>query len=346
MVIADIIALLEARAPLTLAEPWDNVGLQVGSSDLETESCLLTVDVTRNSVREAKAAGASLIIAHHPLIFKPLAAVTGYTVAGQTVLAAARATVSVYVAHTNLDSSLSIGTAAALADQLGIARGAALVGGQTGGEESVAVTLTGPPPRIESALGAAGLSEAGWCEWQAKTNCAEGKVATRRELVLSRREASICVAAAQSAGLGVSVGTVPAAEQPQGLGMVTAVPQMRLDALATYVGRKLSAPSLSMVGDPARSVERVALVPGSGGEMVPQAAALADVMVTGEIKYHDALLASDLGLAVLAAGHYQTERPVLNLLARYLREATRGRLHPAISQESSDPFANVETPPH
>lgn len=343
MLATEIVALIEAQAPRGLAEPWDNVGLQVGNDDMETETCLLTVDVTRQSVREAKAVGASLIVAHHPLILRPLSALTAAGPVGQTVLAAARAMVSVYVAHTNLDASVAIGTSAALADQLGIARGPALAPAQAQGPGDVLVGLVGPPPRIDGALSAAGLADAGFWQWQAQTNAEEGKVVLKRELTLPSPTAERLVEAAHGAGLGVSTGRVPEAGPVNGIGMLCEVPEMRLDALAGYVERKLSTRQCATVGDPEQSIKRVALVPGSGGEMIGAAAAVADAMVTGEVKYHDAQLAAELGLCVICAGHYQTERPVLNLLARYLREASRGRLQPAISQENTDPFGASDT---
>jgi dinuclear metal center YbgI/SA1388 family protein len=265
MRITEIIALIEAAAPPATAEAWDNVGLQVGNPDAETNGCLLALDVTPETIREARQCGAGLVIAHHPLIFAPLASVTEQTPVGATILAAARGNVAVYVAHTNLDAAPAVGTAAALAEALGLPFGPVLAPVE-GGEH--------PGGEIPS---------------------------------------------------------------PRGIGMIVEVPALKLAALAEYVEGKL-ARTVSLVGDGERLVRFAALVPGSGGSLVEQAAAGADVMITGEIKYHEALDAAALGLGVIAAGHYDTERPVLNVLARHLKEATAGALQVGISQIRSDPF--------
>jgi putative NIF3 family GTP cyclohydrolase 1 type 2 len=63
----------------------------------------------------------------------------------------------------------------------------------------------------------------------------------------------------------------------------------------------------------------VAVLGGSGGSFIPEAAASgADAYVTGDLDYHDALLAESLGLAAVDAGHAATELPSLDPLARRL----------------------------
>jgi putative NIF3 family GTP cyclohydrolase 1 type 2 len=70
----------------------------------------------------------------------------------------------------------------------------------------------------------------------------------------------------------------------------------------------------------------VALVPGSGGELLHAAIdAGATCFVTGEMKHHEVLAALDRGCSVLLAGHKQTERPYLSVLASRLETALPGR---------------------
>ena len=126
MRISDVTAILEQIAPERTAEAWDNVGLQLGDPDGEANGCLLTLDVTPDTIPEARRCKAALIISHHPLIFQPLEAIRADAKVGETLLAAARAHVALYAAHTNLDNCLEHGTAAALAERLGLAPGPAL----------------------------------------------------------------------------------------------------------------------------------------------------------------------------------------------------------------------------
>jgi hypothetical protein len=69
---------------------------------------------------------------------------------------------------------------------------------------------------------------------------------------------------------------------------------------------------------PARVARRG--LPGSGGRLVPVAAAAgADVFVTGEVRYHNMREAEHHGLAIVELGHDRTEMPAVDLLARLIR---------------------------
>ena len=73
-------------------------------------------------------------------------------------------------------------------------------------------------------------------------------------------------------------------------------------------------------GDPQISVERIATTTGSAGSLVPIAlAAGAQVLVAGEVRYHDALAAEEDGLAILELGHDVTEWPLVGLLEKVVR---------------------------
>ena len=65
-------------------------------------------------------------------------------------------------------------------------------------------------------------------------------------------------------------------------------------------------------GDPDEVLERVAVVPGSGGEFSAQARARgAQVLVTGDVSHHAARAALESGLAIVDPGHAASERPGL-----------------------------------
>ena len=71
-----------------------------------------------------------------------------------------------------------------------------------------------------------------------------------------------------------------------------------------------------MAGDPNRPVQRVAVACGAGDDFLKDAArAGADVLLTGEARFHRALEAEALGIGLLTAGHYATERPGVEELA-------------------------------
>lgn len=103
MKLKHIIQQLEQLAPPSLAEPWDNVGLQVGDFEQEVSTVFVCLDVTSENVRQAKAQGADLILSHHPLLFSPPKQIVEQEVTGQILRELIRSNISVYSAHTNLD---------------------------------------------------------------------------------------------------------------------------------------------------------------------------------------------------------------------------------------------------
>jgi putative NIF3 family GTP cyclohydrolase 1 type 2 len=113
----------------------------------------------------------------------------------------------------------------------------------------------------------------------------------------------------------------PAAPQ-LGEGRVGHLPQPApLGEFARAVKAGLGAATVQTVGDPAAPVGRVAIVCGAGGEFLHDAVrARADVLLTGEVRFHDYLAAHAQGLALVLPGHYATERFGVEELAARLQE--------------------------
>lgn len=88
---------------------------------------------------------------------------------------------------------------------------------------------------------------------------------------------------------------------------------------ARMVEEKLSA-RVRINGEAAAPVRRIAMVGGSAAEELFAAkAAGADVFITGEMKHHLAIQAAALGLFIIEAGHYETEKVVLQPLINRLQ---------------------------
>ena len=105
MKIKEVVDALERFAPLPLQEDYDNAGLQVGLTETEVSGALLCLDVTEKIVDEAVANGCNLIVAHHPLIFRKLAHITGEDYVQRTVSKAIKNDVAIVAMHTNLDNA-------------------------------------------------------------------------------------------------------------------------------------------------------------------------------------------------------------------------------------------------
>ena len=119
MRVRDITAALEAFAPLSLQEKWDNSGLCIGSPDQEVHGVLLGFDCTPELIDEAVECGADMVVTHHPLIFGGIKKISPDDPVGLTLLKAVRAGVSVYAAHTNADKVID-GVSGAMARRLGL----------------------------------------------------------------------------------------------------------------------------------------------------------------------------------------------------------------------------------
>ena len=103
--VADIMACLEQSFPQSLAEEWDNVGLQVGSACLPCRAIMTCLTVTQDVVDYATEMGVDLIIAHHPLIFTPLKAIILQQPVGRIISKLLAHQISLFVAHTNIDKA-------------------------------------------------------------------------------------------------------------------------------------------------------------------------------------------------------------------------------------------------
>jgi putative NIF3 family GTP cyclohydrolase 1 type 2 len=101
---------------------------------------------------------------------------------------------------------------------------------------------------------------------------------------------------------------------------------MTLDAFAAGVKTALGCDYLRLIGPGSRSVHKVAICGGSGAGLLQTAHRHgADVLVTGDVKYHDARQAEDLGIALIDAGHFATEKLMIERTAESLRDAARQR---------------------
>ena len=76
MTVQDIYDILDAYAPFSLQENFDNSGLLAGDPDRTVSRILLALDITMPVIAEAAEKHCDLILAHHPVIWNPLKAVT------------------------------------------------------------------------------------------------------------------------------------------------------------------------------------------------------------------------------------------------------------------------------
>ena len=117
--VKDIMNFMESLAPRSMKMDWDNVGLLCGSSSAPVTKILLALDPFEHVCKEAADWGADLLVTHHPLIFRPVSAVTDSCDTTRSIMLLCRHGISAINAHTNLDCAPG-GVNDVLAEALGL----------------------------------------------------------------------------------------------------------------------------------------------------------------------------------------------------------------------------------
>jgi len=101
--VKDFYNFLENIAPLQIAEPQDNNGLQIGSLFNTVSGVLLTIDVSNDVVSYALEKNLNLIISHHPLIYKPITNIVKDDFKGNLIYSFIKHDLNLISWHTPLD---------------------------------------------------------------------------------------------------------------------------------------------------------------------------------------------------------------------------------------------------
>ncbi|MEO0404381.1 MAG: Nif3-like dinuclear metal center hexameric protein, partial [Bacteroidota bacterium] len=119
MLLRELIGYLESWAPPTLQENYDNSGLIVGNPNTEMTKAMICLDSTEEVLDDAIAAGAEVVIAHHPIVFSGLKRFNGSSYVERVVMKAIKHDVAIYAIHTNLDN-INTGVNEMIATRLGL----------------------------------------------------------------------------------------------------------------------------------------------------------------------------------------------------------------------------------
>ena len=366
LTVAAAVDYLNQFAPLGLAADWDNVGLLLGDRAAAVQGIMTCLTVTPESAAEAVESGAQLIVTHHPILFRSVKRVTTDSPEGRVLLTLIRAGMAVYSPHTAFDNTHD-GINELLARRLGLLDVTALR--RHDGPRQCKVVVFVPDADlvcVADAMFAAGAGHIGQyreCSFRlAGTGTFFGSDAAnptvgqkgRREEVPEWRLEAVCPEDLVEPVVA-AVRRTHSYEEPAydlyplrptlsalGEGRCGRLPQTTtLGNLARAVKLGLSATVVQTVGDPDRKLERVAIVCGAGGEFLNDAVRVrADVLLTGELRFHDCLAAQAQGLALLLPGHYATERcGVEDLAVRLQKQWPEVRVW--ASQSERDPVTSV-----
>ncbi len=328
-----LIQILEKWAPRKLAMDWDNPGLATGELSAEVSKVLLTLTVTSETVEFAAKNGYGMIISHHPLIFKPLKSLKKDTPLGKIIYEAIKNDIVIYSAHTNMDIAKD-GINDILVQLLDLEQIKVLK--PTYREKLYKLTVFVPigyEDAVRDAMCDAGAGHIG--NYSHCTFNAQG-FGTFKPLE----------------GTNPFIGEYNKLEKADEIRIETIVPESHLKKVVNAMikahpyeevaydiyplenpGREFGLGRIGYTKEPVTLKEFCEVVKDklgishlrAVGDLSNHTAAFfgADVLVTGDVKYHDALDAKELGLAVIDAGHFATENILLPVLKEHLEQEAK-----------------------
>jgi len=366
----DWVAALDGLYDPAWAQPWDRVGLVTGQLDQTVTLAHLAVDPTAEVVDEAVAAGAQLVIAHHPLLLHGVHGVDEGSPKGSLVARLVRDRVALFTAHTNADIAAP-GVSDALAAALDVRDVVALQPSPPDAAYKVVVYVpAAAEERVVDAITAAGgggVGEYTRCHWSVEGvgsflpgSGAQPTVGRVGEMAhVAERRVEMLVPIEHTADVVRAATAAHPYEEPaidvvpvvvphrRGLGRVgrLAAAVSAAELHARVAAALPTAPAgVRLAGDPARLVQRVAVCGGAGDDLVNTAlAAGADVLVTADLRHHVTAEAVERGLIMIDAGHWASEWPWLGDCAdRVMRAlADEGHtVHTTVSSLVSDPWTS------
>ncbi len=241
MTVEQLAHLLDERIPTSLSEEWDNDGrMIIPDKNAEVLRVLCALDCTSEAINAARSCNCNVIITHHPLVFKPVGAITQDDSVGKRIIECIKNGIAVLSYHTRLDS-MEGGVNDRLADILGL----------------------------------------------------------------------------ENAEAFLPYGRIGNVEDPDFAGV-----DQTFDGFIDLVAKRLGIKSSDIKYVRARNtVKRVAVVSGCGKDEINAViAAGADTFVTGEVMHNHMIDCKELGLNLICATHFATERIIIPTLADIVRQ--------------------------
>lgn len=336
-----VVDALEAAYPPALAESWDQVGLICGDPDAEVTKVAFALDCTQKVAERAVAAGAQLLVVHHPLLLRGVHTVAANTPKGKVIHTLLAGGCALFAAHTNADSARP-GVSDKLAELVGITPGRPIKpvtldatdrwgvhvppaaaadlkralfeagAGAIGDYRECAFSLegTGEFTPVEGANPTDGAVGAHYTADEIRIEFV-ARAADRRRIVEKLREVHPYEEPAFDV---VQMADTHDLEKATGLGRIGELEEpMTLSEFTQQVANALpeTAWGVRAAGDPDQIVRRVAVSSGSGDSFLADVAKLGvDVYVTSDLRHHpvDEHLRAG-GPAVIDTAHWASEFP-------------------------------------
>ena len=342
--VADIIQAMETIAPSSLAEDWDNVGLQVGQKNWPVKKIWVSLDPSLDVVSNACQNDADILITHHPLIFKPLRSIDFGTPTGSIIHMAARHKMAIFTSHTNLDI-VAEGLNDVLAEAIGLKRLEVL--GKPVEDEKIKLVIYLPEDYEKKILDAIFQTKAGnigeysACTFRnrgegtfrpgsmatpfiGKTGEITGANEIRIETVVQKDDLSDVIEYVRShhpyETMAYDVYPLLTYKNSNGIGRVGELDEkIELKSLALKIKEKLRLKYVKISGNHKLAVKRAAVCTGSGSGMMKYfLSSGAEVYISGDLRYHDARDAQAANLGIIDIGHFASEHLIVDVIVKRL----------------------------
>ncbi len=338
---------LEDIAPPYLESNWDNSGPQVNPNQENIDKVIIGLDPSPELIDRGVAREVDLLLTHHPLIFSQLDNLSQESLAGKKIFTLIQNEIGLISIHTPFDQSEQ-GLSQGLAEKLKLQSTRPL----TKLKETKLFKLEVFVPQSEEdsvveAITSAGAGKVGnykdsYYRWKAEgrfkpvkgadphrgqENETESKKETRLDFLVNPKVKDRVMAALKSAHPyeepGFSLVETERSESGVGLGRVGKWDSARgTKEVKSFVTEalELDETEITVSGSLSNPVNWVASSPGSGGAVLkPAKGSGVDLLITGELDYHERLEAREMGLTVIEVGHYHSEK----VFAPWIRELLR-----------------------
>ncbi|GAH98626.1 unnamed protein product [marine sediment metagenome] len=330
MKVKNLLNNLDRIAPFFLQESSDNSGIQFANLDAPITKILLSLDVTQGVLNEAIENKVNLIITHHPLLFSPLKQITKQK--NPLLFKIITNKINLLALHTNYDLAEN-GLNDYVANLLGIKEISPLQGSSEKVFKFAVYVPVKHADKVSQAIFKAGagkigkytetsfnISGKGTFKPMEGTNPFMGKIGEREnveeikiETVVAERDLDSVVQAMKDnhpyeepAFDVYELKTKPS----YGIGIFGEIDkEVEISKFSLEVKNRLKACYIRLIKSNNRKIRKVALCTGSGGSLLEQVSRKnVDLYITGDITYHTALRAKELGLNVLDVEHFDTEK--------------------------------------
>jgi dinuclear metal center YbgI/SA1388 family protein len=338
--IKEIIQILEKIAPPIYQEGYDNSGLIVGDSNLESTGIIISLDCIESIVDEAITKNCNLIIAHHPIVFKGLKRFNGRNYVERTVMKAIKHDIAIYAIHTNLDNMYYQGVNSKIAEVLGLKNTKILAPKSQILRSLVTFAPAEHAEKIREQLFEAGAGTIGnydQCSFNAigfgtfrandKANPFVGEKGAQHREAESRIEVIYPIHAENKVMTALKAShpyeeiayyqyQVENIHQEIGSGMIGELekPINAMDFLK-FVKKTMQCGSIRYTNLPEnKKISKVAVCGGAGGFLLNQAKSNgADIFITSDYKYHE-FFDADGQIIIADIGHFESEQYTISLL--------------------------------